>query len=112
MRVVRTDVVIVMVLVFSLLISVAAAQHDQPAAFYSPLCRLWELAAGGLLAQLELKRRRDDCQALSQPRQMHWIMTGASYLGLAVILGAGCLYRGFQHFPGYLALAPVLGAVL
>jgi peptidoglycan/LPS O-acetylase OafA/YrhL len=108
----RTDVAILTVLVFSFLISVATAQHDQPAAFYSPLCRLWELAAGGLLAQLELKRRRADERALSQPWRPHWMRSGASYVGLAVILGAGGLYRGFQHFPGYLALAPVLGAGL
>ena len=108
----RTDVVIVTVLACSFLISVTAAQHDQPAAFYSPLCRLWELAAGGLLAQLELKRRREDRQTPRQPWRAHRITTGASYVGLALILGAGCLYRGFQHFPGYLALAPVLGAGL
>jgi peptidoglycan/LPS O-acetylase OafA/YrhL len=108
----RTDVVILAVLVISFLISVAAAQHDQPAAFYSPLSRLWELAAGGLLAHLELKRRRRDGQALSQTRRPLWIMTGATYVGLAAIIGVGCLYRGFQHFPGYLALAPVLGAGL
>jgi peptidoglycan/LPS O-acetylase OafA/YrhL len=98
----RTDFVIVVVLIASFLINIVTVQSDQPAAFYSPLSRIWELAAGGLLAQLEMTRGSS-----LAPR-----LRGGTFLGLALILGAACLYGNGAHFPGLRALAPVVGAGL
>jgi peptidoglycan/LPS O-acetylase OafA/YrhL len=98
----RTQLVIVAVLIASFLINIVTVQSDPPAAFYSPLSRIWELAAGGLLAQLQMTRASP---LVRGPR-------GGPLLGLALILGAAGLYRDSAHFPGLRALAPVLGAGL
>jgi peptidoglycan/LPS O-acetylase OafA/YrhL len=108
----RTDLGILAVLLASFLINLITIQNDQPAAFYSPLSRLWELAAGGLLVQLERTRNR----AHPLPGG-YWFKLSSranlvSILGLLLIVGAATLYDSGSRFPGYLAAIPVLGALL
>lgn len=73
------------------------------AAFYMPLARLWELAAGGILAWLAVRR-----QAHGTDRSGQWM----SVAGLVLIaLGLLFIHRN-QYFPGFWALLPVLGTCL
>jgi peptidoglycan/LPS O-acetylase OafA/YrhL len=81
----------------SFVISATEAFSDPAAAFYSPLSRLWELGAGGLLAS--------DGLALPFPQI-------ASLAGLALIVAAAFGITGASSFPGLLALLPVGGAML
>jgi peptidoglycan/LPS O-acetylase OafA/YrhL len=108
----RTDLGIVAILLASFLINVITIQDDQTAAFYSPLSRLWELASGGLLAQYERLR----CESRLQPgRDLPaelWPARYFSVAGLLLILSCSALYVSSSRFPGYLAAAPVLGAVM
>ena len=70
------------------------------AAFYSPASRLWELAAGGLLAcPVERRLPRTLCGA-------------GSFLGLLLVVGAAFAFDGSQSFPGWRAMVPVLGTSL
>jgi peptidoglycan/LPS O-acetylase OafA/YrhL len=107
----RTDLGIVGILLASFLVNLITVQSDQAAAFYSPLSRLWELAAGGLLVQLERHRRGAQLDA---PPGATAALSGncLPVAGLLLILSAATLYNSRSIFPGYLAAVPVLGAVL
>ncbi|MBK0397897.1 acyltransferase family protein [Limibaculum sp. M0105] len=82
---------------------------DPDGAFYLPVTRFWELLAGGGLAIWELRRRRflRDGQLLPQP------LADAASLGGGVlcILSFVSLDKTLAY-PGWAAVAPVLGSVL
>ncbi|MDA7417780.1 acyltransferase family protein [Xenophilus arseniciresistens] len=73
------------------------------AAFYMPLARLWELAAGGVLAWLGLRR-----QAHHTTRSGQWM----SVTGLLLIVAGLAFIDRHKYFPGFWALLPVLGTCL
>jgi peptidoglycan/LPS O-acetylase OafA/YrhL len=100
------------ILIASFLVNLVTIHSDQALAFYSPLSRLWELAAGGLLIELERLRAGAHGQIPARTGKAVARWSGLSMLGLALILGAATLYSSDLSFPGYLALAPVLGTVL
>jgi peptidoglycan/LPS O-acetylase OafA/YrhL len=104
----RTDLGIIAILIVSLLVCVITTPNDQAAGFYSPISRLWELAAGGLLIHFERHR----AHAHPQRTKPAWLRNGLAIVGLVLILGAALLYTSASIFPGYLAVVPVLGAVL
>ncbi len=70
---------------------------DRALAFYSPLSRLWELGAGGVLALAPRPRRERKPVALA---------------GLCLIAAAAFVLSRSDTFPGALALLPVVGALL
>jgi len=83
----------------SLVCSVLLTSSDPTAAYFLPWTRMWELAAGGLLA-LALSR---------------WSVPGPlrdplGWAGLAAVAVAAVAYDGHTAFPGYAAALPVLGA--
>jgi peptidoglycan/LPS O-acetylase OafA/YrhL len=70
-----------------------------PWAFFSPLARAWEFAAGGiafLLAAQEIRVNRG-------------VRALGSWLGLAAIVGTAVLLHGQAGWPGWLAVIPVAG---
>jgi len=77
--------------------------RDFDAAFYSPLSRLWELSAGGLLAACRMAR-----SAEIGPRASHVL----SLAGLLLLVLAFAMLDRSHGFPGLAALLPVGGAVL
>jgi peptidoglycan/LPS O-acetylase OafA/YrhL len=108
----RADLGILGILIASLLVNLISIQDDQAAAFYSPLARLWELAAGGLLVQLERTNNATGARTNAATHSSNVLRGGLSVLGLALILSAATLYNSDLRFPGYLAVPPVLGAAL
>ena len=78
--------------------------HDTAAGFYSPAARAWELIVGALIALLAThgaglplpKRWRDVCAAC----------------GALLVLAAIARFTPATPFPGWFALAPVLGTAL
>jgi len=87
----------------SFLLNVIAVHRHPDATFYSPLPRLWELAAGALLAYAGLRR---------QPHRSAFRREIRSIVGLVFIaLGLVLIHRS-KAFPGWWALLPVLGACL
>jgi peptidoglycan/LPS O-acetylase OafA/YrhL len=108
----RIDLAILVVLAASFLVNVVSIQDNQAAAFYSPLARLWELACGGLLAWYEQFRSGSQKPAGLDVAKFSWPKRYAPIAGILLIASAAALYDGNSKFPGYLALAPVLGAVL
>ena len=108
----RTDLGILAILLASFLVNLITIQGDQAVAFYSPLSRLWELAAGGLLVQLEMARNGTHLETYAAKAKSIALRGGLSIVGLVLILGAATLYNSELKFPGYFAVIPVLGAVL
>ena len=83
--------------------SIARAQSDPGAAFFLLPSRAWELATGAVLA-IGLPR--------IAPRRRPVAGTLCSAAGLAAILAAVILLHDDTTLPGYVTIAPVLGAGL
>ncbi len=77
--------------------SVALATAHPTMDFYAPFTRLWELAAGALLAWRPPVPRGENTM---------------SWAGLLLILGGAAALNARLVFPGWWAIIPVLGAVL
>jgi peptidoglycan/LPS O-acetylase OafA/YrhL len=97
----RLPVVLLALAVLSFVLCVNATETRPQAAFYLPVYRVWELAAGGLLAALPGLKVRNRLLA-----------EGLGVAGVALILGAAYLYYKKMLYPGVWAAAPVAGALL
>ncbi len=75
--------------------------HDQRAAFYLPLDRVWELLTGALLAM-----------GTTPASSQRWVREVAAAAGLALVLVTAGFMPSTAPFPGFNALAPCLGAGL
>jgi peptidoglycan/LPS O-acetylase OafA/YrhL len=80
--------------------------HDPTAAYFSPLSRFWELAAGGLLSVWERQR----VKPLAEPSQL--MPSLLSVLGAVLVLVSGWALSEASAFPGVHALPVVLGSVM
>jgi len=87
------------VFVWSLIFSIIETQSSQQFAYFDTRARLWEFAAGSLLAL-----------ALPHIRLPKIVRTTLGWLGLLGILFCGVLLDVRGGFPGYLALWPILSA--
>lgn len=101
-------------------------KFDQPAAFYLPFSRFWELISGGALAYLNLKPssyKSNVFQLLNKIntnlsyKDFDWslnryIKNISSLLGFSLIVAALLGNYSSEDFPGIYAVLPVLGAVL
>ena len=93
--------VLVAVLVASLAYAVYVGSYAQDEAYLMTRTRVWQFAFGGLLALLI-----DRIQFRPKTRMV------LGYAGLLSILLVGFVLDGGQHFPGPLALWPLLGFAL
>lgn len=108
----------------SLIWNLRSTVVNQPAAFYLPFSRFWELLAGGALAYatiLPSERMRmhgaSKSSILSVGPVVSHIIRGMSpdvyaYMGLALIITALVQNYSPEDFPGWHAIPPVLGTVL
>jgi peptidoglycan/LPS O-acetylase OafA/YrhL len=108
----RVDLGILGILVASFVVNLITIQDDQAGAFYSPLSRLWELAAGGLLVQMERTRGGTGPDSHGATNTSASLRAALPVAGLVLILSAAILYNSALRFPGYFAVIPVLGAAL
>jgi peptidoglycan/LPS O-acetylase OafA/YrhL len=99
---------VAILLVASLILNLWYVQVNQPATFYLPFSRVWELAAGGLLA-LVGPTRLDRGEGVLKPG----VWAGAiALLGLSLILTTLLMPVPGSGFPGKYAILPVLGTAL
>jgi peptidoglycan/LPS O-acetylase OafA/YrhL len=89
-----------LILIVSLAYSIHATQADQPAAYFNSFTRLWEFAAGSLLALV-----------IDRIRLPRMVASLAGWAGLVLLLGLGLVVDVSSAFPGYLAALPVLAAL-
>lgn len=81
--------------------SVYMTAHNQSFAYFSSATRVWEFAAGALLA---LQGRKAEFGS--------WAGVALGWVGLAAIIACGALLPVASSFPGYAALVPVVAALL
>lgn len=108
----RVPMMVIVTLLFatSFFVNVAMVENNHNAAFYSPLSRLWELAAGAILAQLV--RMPYWKRVTLHIDQCRWVRNVISAAGFGIIAAAlGCIDQK-DFFPGWWAMLPVMGAVL
>lgn len=115
-----------LVAIISFTLNIRSILESPVATFYSPLTRFWELLSGTLLAWFTLYWRRPSFMMKSKassngPTVFHYFKLNLewcgwpnilSFLGLMLILSGFYLISKESHFPGYLAVSPVAGAVL
>ncbi len=103
--------VTVVVGIVSFLLNVAISGIDATEAFYSPLCRVWELMAGAALA---LTGPGGNGVA-SNPPGRH---SAPALRDAGAVAGAVLMFSGFflitddKSYPGWWAIVPVLGTLL
>ncbi|MFI8526908.1 acyltransferase family protein [Promicromonospora sukumoe] len=88
-----------LVAVASFVWGVRQSMAGDPVAYYSTLTRMWELAAGGILALVV----RDTTRFAP-------LRNTLAIFGVATIVVAACVLDGGTPFPGTAALLPTLGA--
>ncbi len=81
--------------------SVLFTASDHDVAYFATTTRMWELAAGGLLALLG-----------DRLRLTGRVRATASWVGLVAIAAAALTFSTDMAFPGWIALVPVVGTVL
>ncbi|TFD45071.1 acyltransferase [Cryobacterium sp. TMT1-2-1] len=97
------------IVALSLGYSIYATAREPASAYFVTPTRLWELAAGGLLAAALLHHRepsRDNAPSMSAPLRI-----ALGWAGLACIAGTAIFYTATTPFPSWTALVPVLGTV-
>jgi peptidoglycan/LPS O-acetylase OafA/YrhL len=88
-----------------------AVKSQPAAAFYLPPARLWELAAGGVLAQVKLSPPGAMLAYLQRACDVR-VRNLAAIAGLALLCLSFASIDRTRLFPGLWALAPVAGATL
>jgi len=91
---------IILVVVVSYVWSVYATASDPAAAYFVTPARLWELAAGGLLASTVGEFRLSVAGAAT-----------VAWLGLVAIGASAVALTSATAFPGWIAVVPILGSV-
>lgn len=84
----------------SFVYSVTATAQDQASAYFVTPTRVWEFAAGALVALLAVEGAR-----------RAWWRGPLAWAGLVAIVVSAMIYSGASLFPGWIAAVPVLGTV-
>src|SRR5699024_3075166 len=82
---------------------------QQPIAYFDSPARIWEFAAGALLALLPAATGPP---RPGSPLARPWLRLVLGWAGLAVLVSTGALLEVQRMFPGWIALVPLTGAAL
>jgi peptidoglycan/LPS O-acetylase OafA/YrhL len=98
-----TRIAMLAVIAGSLYVSITATAADPANVYFITPTRVWELAAGGLVATLP---------SLGAWRLPGRLVDGAAWVGLGMLLVAGAVISADTPFPGTAAILPVAGTAL
>jgi peptidoglycan/LPS O-acetylase OafA/YrhL len=105
----RLGLVMLVLWILSFAVNIYLIKHNPVWDFYSPQSRFWELLSGALLANFVLNR--DSFPRLGA--QSNFILIQViSLLGLVALVVGVTITYAHSRFPGWLALLPVMGAVM
>lgn len=116
----------VSIILISFIISIQTLHKHPVEAFYYPLCRIWELTSGVLLAYLAYKKveipkktkkiiNRWVNLIVYKHDSLHsqkTLVEVLAWLGLVINLCTIFCLKRTSHFPGWYAILPVVGTVL
>ena len=100
-----TAALFVLIAVASFAWSVSATATQQEVAYFDTTTRVWEFAAGSLLALWPAAN--PTATSTGRSRQLR---VALGWAGLALLISTGALIDGRSMFPGWIALIPLLGA--
>lgn len=103
----RLLMVVAVLAIVSFVTSIYLVEAHPVAAFYSPFGRFWELMLGALVAIGKLGD-----EGSSDARGFSPVWDGVSLAGVCAIVATAFLISPASKFPGWLAVAPVLGATM
>jgi peptidoglycan/LPS O-acetylase OafA/YrhL len=103
--------VLLVLTALSFVLSLIATVNNQNMAFYMPVTRFWELAAGGVLAYCALHPFTILNQGIGR-RMQGWVTKYAFVIGLSVLVAVVLLVDKNSAYPGFWALMPVMGTCL
>src|SRR5699024_3032343 len=89
--------------------SVHSTGVQQPIAYFDTTARIWEFAAGTLLALLPAATGPP---RPGSPLARPWLRLVLGWAGLAALVSTGALLGVQRMFPGWIALVPLTGAAL
>jgi peptidoglycan/LPS O-acetylase OafA/YrhL len=101
--------ILLFVIACSFALNILAAQAGEPAAFYSPLARFWELLLGSFLACRNYSSWVSVALSHSRISQVK-LKNLSSALGACFLLAGFCLISKEKNFPGWYALFPSLSS--
>jgi peptidoglycan/LPS O-acetylase OafA/YrhL len=108
---------IISVAIVSFALNVAAISSHPLASFYLPWNRLWELAMGGALAWVQIRKRTQPTRIRLGPT--HWPLLAKllgpharGLIGVVLLLVSFAVINEARAFPGWWALAPCVGTFL
>ncbi|ATG51011.1 acyltransferase [Brachybacterium vulturis] len=96
-----------LIAVASFLWSVIATATQQEVAYFDTTTRIWEFAAGSLLALWPAANPSTTAAPTGRSRQLRIAL---GWAGLAALISTGALIDGRSMFPGWIAAVPLLGA--
>lgn len=103
----------------SFLLNILTLEYDATRAFFSPQYRIWEILAGCLISYLQVFKAQEIEHLIAAierraPAVVHRqaLSSAISLIGIFLILAALLFVNKNEPFPGWLALVPVVGAVL
>ncbi len=116
----------IIIMVISFVINLITVQTDSTQAFYSPITRVWELAAGGILALVMIRIREvqsrnillNQKSANTSDNPFVKVIENKSAKSIFGIIGLFMIFWGAfeieseKAFPGAWALIPVVGTIL
>ena len=109
----RSLVVISLAVLFgSLAVNLVLTSKSQAAGFYLPLGRLWELAAGGLIACIQWGSGSRGPSATATGLWGPGVRNVLGWSGIGLLTATQAAYMDPKAFPGFYAIAVVASAVM
>jgi hypothetical protein len=110
----RSMVVMSLAVLFgSLAVNLVLTSKSQAAGFYLPLGRLWELAAGGLIACIQWEQRsRRVASAAPHGQLAPGVGNVLGWSGIGLLAATQVAYMDPKAFPGFHAIAVVAAAAM
>jgi hypothetical protein len=99
----------------SFILNIALVAHYPTATFYLPFTRFWELLVGAMLAMAALQGDVIELvfgKMVASSKHINWIRNATSVLGFTLVSGSIVVLTDGLAYPGWLAIAPTLGAAL
>lgn len=109
----RSLVVVSLAVLFgSLAVNLVLTSKSQAAGFYLPFGRLWELAAGGLIACIQWVRTSGAIQGHAGDPQSHGVRNILAWSGIGLLVATQAAYMDSKAFPGFYAVVVVAAAAM
>lgn len=96
-------------LAVSLAVNLVLTSKNQPAGFYLPMGRFWELASGGLLACIQWHRTDGQANALLKE---HGVRNILGWGGITLLLVTQWAFMSADAFPGFYAVVVVAATAM